>query len=68
MWRSSGGTEDIYFFDKVIKKGYLEKAGWKKIAKKKYPYLCDTSVFARHIDMNGKQYPANGEEKQYERK
>jgi hypothetical protein len=65
MWTTSGGTEDIYFYDRIIKGGYLKKAGWPKVAGKKYPYLCDTSVFARHIDVNGKQYPANGEEKAY---
>jgi len=68
VWHNSGGTEDIYLYDRIIKGNYLAKAGWKKIAKRKYPYLCDTSIFCRHIDMNGKQYPANGEEKQYDRK
>jgi len=65
VWRNSGGTEDIFFYDMIIKGDYLKKAGWDKISKKKYPYLCDTNVFCKHIDVNGKQYPANGEEKLY---
>ena len=67
-WVQSGGTEDIYFYDRIIKGGYLKKAGWPKIAAKKYPYLVDTNVFSKHIDINGKQYPANGEELAYARK
>jgi hypothetical protein len=36
----------------------LEKTGWKKVAKRKYPVLVDTGIFCRHIDVNtGKQYP-----------
>lgn len=66
-WTQSGGTEDIYFYDRIIKGNYLAKAGWKKIARKTYPYLVDTNVFCKHIDVNGKQYPANGEERQYAR-
>ena len=52
------GTEDIYFSDKVLDNDILKKAGWHKHAKKKYPFLCDTSIFCKHIDQNtGKQYP-----------
>jgi len=68
MWRTSGGTEDIFFYDRIIKGNYLAKAGWPYVAKRKYPFLVDTSIFARHIDVNGKQYPANGEELTYARK
>jgi hypothetical protein len=68
MWKTSGGTEDIFFYDRVIKGNYLAKAGWPYVAKRKYPFLCDTSIFSRHIDTNGKQYPANGEELSYARK
>jgi len=52
------GTSDIYWCDRVIKGKYLEKAGWKEVAKKKYPFLVDTSIFCRHIDLtSGKTYP-----------
>jgi hypothetical protein len=52
------GTQDLYFFDRILELGVLGKTGWKKYAKKKYPFLCDTSIFCRHIDrQTGKQYP-----------
>lgn len=65
MWKTSGGTEDIVFYNRLIKNGYLEKAGWKKHQKMPYPYLMDSNVFCRHIDWNGVQYPSRGEERQF---
>lgn len=44
------GTEDLHWCDRVINDGFLEKAGWKNAAKKKYPFLCDTSIKCGHID------------------
>lgn len=64
---AQSGTEDLYWCDKVRKQGILAKAGWKDIAKKRFPYLIDTNVFCRHIDNNGTQYPAYGEERAYMR-
>jgi hypothetical protein len=56
---SNLGTSDLFWCDNVIKGGYLKKAGWGKIAKRKYPFLLDTNMFCRHIDLNsGRQYPA----------
>lgn len=53
------GTEDIWFCDRVIEEGVLKKAGWDQAAKKKYPFLCDTSLFGPHIDLQtGLQYPS----------
>ena len=59
------GTEDLEFLDRVIKNDILTKAGWKKLAKKQYPFIVDTNIFCRHIDPTGKQYPINGEERDY---
>lgn len=55
--RGFQGTEDLSFFDRIRQGDYLAKAGFKQIAKKKYFVLCDTSIFCRHIDPNGVQYP-----------
>ena len=52
-----GGTEDLAWCARVIAGKYLEKAGFPKIQAKKYPFLCDTSIFCRHITMDGKVYP-----------
>jgi hypothetical protein len=65
MWKTEGGTEDLVFYSRLMDGGYFAKAGWKKYQKMKYPLLCDTSLFCRHIDWNGIQYPANGEEKAF---
>lgn len=62
MWNVSGGTEDFFFYNRLIKEGLLGKAGWKKHQKMERPYLCDTRVFCKHIDWNGIQYPSQGEE------
>jgi len=54
----AGGTQDLPFFWRIIDEKVLEQTGWKQVAKRKYPFLCDTSIFCRHIDRNtGKQYP-----------
>lgn len=51
------GTEDFYFYGRVIEEGVLKKAGW-KMPDPKHPILVDTDLFCQHIDLNsGKQYP-----------
>jgi len=64
-WGGAQGTEDLHFYSRIMEIGALKKAGWPKHAKKKYPFLVDTSVFCRHIDFNGIQYPSRGEENQF---
>lgn len=52
------GTQDLYFFDRVMEFEALKKAGWKKAARRKFPFVCDTSIFCQHIDRaTGRQYP-----------
>lgn len=65
VWLTTGGTEDLTFYQRLIKDRILEKAGWKKFQKMKYPYLCDTSIFCRHINFDGVQYPSAGEERAF---
>jgi len=64
-WFTAQGTEDIHWCTKVMEEKFFEKAGWAKFQKKKYPFLIDTAIFCRHIDWNGVQYPAEGEEGQF---
>lgn len=64
-WCKDVGTEDLFFYGRIIKEGILKKAGWTELAKKKYPFMCDTSVFCKHIDETGRQFPIMGEEYQY---
>ena len=56
-YRGFGGTEDLSWCDRVMEGGYLKKAGWPELQKKKYPFLMDTSMFCLHIDPNGITYP-----------
>jgi len=51
------GTSDLNWCTRVIEGDYLTKAGWPKIAKKKYPFLIDTNIYCRHIDPDGTQFP-----------
>ncbi len=51
------GTSDLDFCTRVIKGDYLTKAGFPEIAKKKYPFLIDTQIYAKQIDPAGVQYP-----------
>lgn len=54
------GTSDLEFCTKVMDGGFFKKSGWDKFQKKKYPFLVDTSIACKHIDINtGKQYPLN---------
>jgi len=67
-WHKASGTEDLTLCTRIMKDNILKKAGWPKLQRKKYPFLIDTSIFCRHIDWNGMQYPIDGEEKEFERK
>jgi hypothetical protein len=52
------GTSDLAWCSRVMEGGYLEKAGWKDFAPDaRYPFLIDTNLFAKHINMDGEQFP-----------
>jgi hypothetical protein len=53
----AGGTSDLNFFKRVKDGGYLAKAGFPKHQKMQYPYMVDTTIFVKHIDQNGVQWP-----------
>lgn len=52
-------TSDLNFCTRVINGGYLKKAGWPELAKKKYPFLVDTNIYCKHINPDGTQFPIN---------
>ena len=53
-----GGTSDLNWCSRIIEENVLKRAGWPKIARKKYPFLCDTNIFCKHINLEtGEQYP-----------
>lgn len=51
------GTSDLDWCTRVIEGDYIAKAGYPKIAKKEYPLLVDTNIFAKHITPEGKIFP-----------
>ena len=64
-WYTATGTEDMAFCTRVMRDNIFEKAGWPEFQEKEFPFLIDTSVFCKHIDNNGVQYPSNGEEQEF---
>ena len=51
------GTTDLEWCTRIMKEGFFEKAGWSEFQKKKYPFLVDTNMFVKHIDLQGRQFP-----------
>lgn len=51
------GTSDLDWCTRIMEEGFFKKAGWDAYQKKKYPFLVDTNIFCRHIDIDGTQYP-----------
>lgn len=57
-YSSGSGTSDLTWCHRVIKEKVIARAGFPKIGRKKYPFLCDTNIFCKHIDLaTGKQFP-----------
>ena len=50
-------TSDLDWCKRVIAGDYLRKSGWTEYADKPYPFLCDTGIFAYHIEPDGRSYP-----------
>lgn len=67
-WETSSGTEDLEFCSRVIEHKLLEKCGWGKLSKKEFPFILDTSIFCKHIDFSGVQYPSKLEELRFVKK
>ena len=55
--RGFSGTEDLAWCDRVIHGEFLKKAGWKAIARRRWPFLIDTSILCQHIDPSGQKFP-----------
>lgn len=51
------GTSDLEWCRRVMEEGFLKKAGFPKIQRKKYPFLVDSRMFCRHIAPDGTMYP-----------
>jgi len=64
-WNASSGTEDLEFCSRIMREDIFGKTGWKKYSGVQYPFMIDTSIFCKHIDFDGTQYPTMGEELQF---
>lgn len=55
------GTSDLAWCTRVMEQKFFEKAGWEKHRKKhpKFPFLCDTGIFADQVDLQGRRYPSS---------
>ncbi len=53
------GTSDLWWCDRVMKDRVIERAGWSTdyCPDMKYPFLLDTNLFCKHINMDGEQFP-----------
>lgn len=64
-WTTATGTEDLEFCSRIMREEVFKKAGWPEYEGKEFPFLIDTSIFCRHIDFDGVQYPHMGEELEF---
>lgn len=51
------GTSDLNWCSAVMEGDYFAKAGWTDYADKDYPFLIDTNIFCKHINIDGEQFP-----------
>jgi hypothetical protein len=51
------GTSDLAWCSRVMKEDFFSKAGWYDYQKKKNPFLVDTTIFCKHINLDGEQFP-----------
>ncbi len=57
LYNVTTGTSDLGWCTRVMEGGYFEKAGWAEYQDKEWPFLVDTNIFCRHIDIDGTQFP-----------
>ena len=57
QFNASQGTSDLDWCTRVIKEGYLAKAGWHEHQELEYPFVVDTNIFCKHNNMDGEVFP-----------
>ncbi len=70
-YNTRSGTSDLAWCTRVMKGDYLRKAGWGKFVDElpdpRYPFVVDTNLFCRHIEMDGTQFPNPSELERFKR-
>lgn len=56
-YRTNVGTSDLAFCKRLMTEDIFKKAGWKKYQEMENPFLVDTNIFVKHIDMEGRMFP-----------
>lgn len=51
------GTSDLDWCSRVIEGKYLERAGYPELQKEEFPFLVDTNIFCKHVDIRGRVFP-----------
>lgn len=53
------GTSDLEWCHRVIRDGYLQRAGWGHVASEhpEYPFLIDTAICCAHVNPDGQSFP-----------
>lgn len=59
QWNATTGTSDLDWCSKIMENDILKKAGWKRHAKLRYPFLVDTNLYCKQIDDDGVTYPVD---------
>lgn len=57
QFNTVSGTSDLDWCTRVVKGDYFQKSGWDMYADKRWPFLVDTAIFARHINQSGEVFP-----------
>jgi hypothetical protein len=63
QYNTVSGTSDLEWCKRVIEGDYLRKAGWgayvDNLPDKRFPFLVDTNLYARHINPDGTVFPTH---------
>lgn len=57
MYGIRTGTSDLEWCSRVIREQVIKRAGWPKIARKRFPLLVDTRIACQHISPDGTRWP-----------
>lgn len=57
QFNTKSGTSDLEWCTAVMEGGYFQKAGWGKFHNLDWPFLVDTNLLCKHIDLSGEQFP-----------
>jgi len=62
QFNTQNGTSDLAWCERVMKEGFLAKAGWPEYQDMDYPFLVDTNLACGHINntMTGEVFPPGG--------